>query len=155
MKRILVVYFSVSGKTEREAVRLAEGLGADIERIKPAVPYTKEDLDWRDKKSRSTLEMTDESSRPKIEMPEKNPQDYDIVIIGYPIWWGVEPRAIDTYLDLTDCRGKTIVPVATSGGSPIGYSVDHLRKTFSGLRFTDGLLLNLGIDFERLNGLIG
>lgn len=119
-KKILVAYFSASGVTKKAAQSLAKAAHADIYEIKPEVPYTKADLDWMDKKSRSTLEMNDLSARPAIADKITNMEQYDVVFVGFPIWWYVAPRIIDTFLESYDFSGKTIIPFATSGGSGMG-----------------------------------
>ena len=123
----LVAYFSASGVTKEAAKRVAEAAGADLFEIKPAQPYTHADLDWTDKKSRSTIEMNDKTARPAI--AEKLPEmaDYDVVFVGFPIWWYVAPRIIETFLESYDFAGKTIIPFATSGGSGMGRTVDELK----------------------------
>ena len=113
----LVAYFSASGVTKEAAKRVAEAAGADLFEIKPAQPYTHADLDWTDKKSRSTIEMNDKTARPAIAENLPNMADYDVVFIGFPIWWYVAPRIIETFLESYDFAGKTVVPFATSGGN--------------------------------------
>lgn len=144
--KALVSYFSASGETRQVAAKLKEILSSDLEEIIPKVLYTDFDLDWRSKHSRSTIEMGDESSRPGILPNRMNPENYDVLFIGYPIWWGVEPRVIDTYLDKYDLGKIKIVPFATSGGSPISGSVEHLRKLYPSADIEDGILLNFGVD---------
>lgn len=113
----LVAYFSASGVTEKTAERLAKAINADLFEIKPAVPYTEADLDWRDDKSRSTVEMKNPDFRPEIAKKLGNMSDYDEIFIGFPIWWYVAPTIIDTFVESYDFSGKTLVPFATSGGS--------------------------------------
>ena len=113
----LVAYFSASGVTKAAAERLAKAAGADLFEIKPAVPYTRADLDWMNKKSRSSVEMNNPDSRPEIEARLSNMEDYDTVFLGFPIWWYVAPTIINTFLESYDFAGKTIRPFATSGGS--------------------------------------
>ena len=128
MSKKLVAYFSASGTTKRAAEYLAKAEGADLFEIKPAVPYTSADLNWMDKKSRSSVEMSDPSSRPEIAGKLANMADYDMVFIGFPIWWYVAPRIIDTFVESYDFSGKILVPFATSGGSGMGKTVDELKK---------------------------
>lgn len=116
MSRILVAYFSATGTTARAARGIAEALGADMYEIEPAQPYTSADLDWHDRKSRSSVEMDDETCRPAISGAACDVSAYDAVFVGFPVWWYVEPRIIDTFLESHDFSGKTIVPFATSGG---------------------------------------
>ena len=140
--KALVTYFSASGTTKRVAEKLATAIGADLFEIEAAQPYTRADLDWMNKRSRSSVEMNDESSRPAIARTVENLADYDVVFVGFPVWWYVEPRIIDTFLEAHDFSGKTIVPFATSGGSPVEPSVDALRATYPDLRWEEGILLN-------------
>ncbi|MBO4297804.1 MAG: flavodoxin [Clostridia bacterium] len=120
MMKALVAYFSASGVTKKVAQRLAEAIGAPIYEIRPAVPYTPADLDWRDKQSRSTVEMQDKSSRPALADTDAPVADADTVFVGYPVWWYREPSIIDSFLGAYDFAGKKIVLFATSGGSGIG-----------------------------------
>lgn len=120
MSKILIAYFSASGVTATAAKRMAESVEADLYEIRPKQPYTSADLDWMDKNSRSTLEMNNPSCRPAIVEPVQNMEQYDTVFIGFPIWWYVEPRIIDTFLESYNFSGKTVIPFATSGGSGIG-----------------------------------
>ena len=117
MMKKLVAYFSASGVTRAAAKRVAEAAGADLFEIKPAQPYSHADLDWTDKKSRSTIEMNDKTARPAIAEKLPNMEDYGVVFVGFPIWWYVAPRIIETFLESYDFVGKTVVPFATSGGS--------------------------------------
>ncbi|MDU2694527.1 MAG: flavodoxin, partial [Intestinibacter bartlettii] len=119
----LVTYFSASGVTKKVAEKLAEAAGADLFEIKPEVAYTEADLNWMDKKSRSSIEMNDKSFRPAIAEKCNNMADYDVVYIGFPIWWYVAPTIINTFLESYDFSGKTIVLFATSGGSGFGNTV--------------------------------
>ena len=154
--KVLVSYFSASGATKDVASLLARLLDADLEEIKPTSKYSDEDLDWQDDHSRSSLEMKDENCRPAIEKPVRDLSTYDIVFVGYPIWWYVETRIVDTYLDCFDLEGKRIIPFATSGSSSIRQSVQHLRNLYSKANIEEGFLLNHGIDEkkirERING---
>ena len=120
MGKTLVAYFSASGVTEKKAQILAQVTGGDLFEIEPAVPYTSADLNWMDKKSRSTLEMNDPSSRPEIAKKVADMDAYDTVYVGFPIWWYVEPSIINTFLESYDFSGKTVVPFCTSGGSGTG-----------------------------------
>jgi len=131
MSKKLVAYFSVSGVTAALAKTLAEAAGADLYEIKPEAPYTKEDLDWNGKQSRSTIEMQDPSSRPAIADKDANIAAYDVVLVGFPIWWYVAPTIINTFLESYDFSGKTIVPFATSGGSGFGETIKKLRPSVS------------------------
>ena len=142
MSKKLVAYFSASGTTKEAAERLAKAAGADLFEIKPAIPYTSADLNWMDKKSRSSVEMNDPDSRPEIAETMPNMADYDTVFIGFPIWWYVAPHIIHTFLESYDFSGKTLVPFATSGGSGMGKTVDELRKLCPSADWKAGKLVN-------------
>ena len=138
----LVAYFSASGVTGQTAKRLANAVNADLFEIKPAVPYTRADLDWTNKKSRSTVEMSDPDSRPEIAERCANMDDYDTVYIGFPIWWYVAPTVIDTFLESYDFTGKTLIPFATSGGSGMGKTLDVLKKVCPNADWRAGGIVN-------------
>ncbi|HIR26872.1 MAG TPA: NAD(P)H-dependent oxidoreductase [Candidatus Choladousia intestinigallinarum] len=138
----LVAYFSCSGVTEEVAENLASAAGADLFKIQPAIPYTRKDLDWMDKKSRSTLEMKDPAARPDIAGRAANMKEYDVIFVGFPIWWYTAPRIIQTFLESYDFKGKTIVPFATSGGSGLGDTAKSLQTSCPGARILEGRLLN-------------
>lgn len=143
MSRKLVTYFSVSGVTADVAKKLAEVAGADLYEIKPKVPYTEADLNWNDENSRSTIEMKDITSRPGIADKNADIADYDVVFVGFPIWWYVAPTIINTFLESYNFVGKTIVPFATSGGSGFGKSADMLIPSVSHLAdWKEGKMLN-------------
>ena len=143
----LVAYFSASGVTKSVAERIAAAAGADLYEIRPAVPYTREDLNWMDKKSRSTLEMNDPGSRPEIAEPVKDMEQYQTIWVGFPVWWYLEPRIVDTFLESYDFSGKTLIPFATSGGSGIGKAQKSLEEYCPSAEWREGKLLNGG-DFE-------
>ena len=128
MSKVLVAYFSASGVTKKVAAEVAKAEQAELFEILPEVPYSAKALDWRDKQSRSTLEMQDPSCRPSIAGQVENMAQYDVVFIGFPIWWGREPSVIDTFLDAHDFTGKTIVPFCTSGGSGIGETAKRMQE---------------------------
>ena len=115
-KKILVAYFSASGVTARAAKEIAASVGGDLYEIVPAEPYTAADLDWTDRQSRSTVEMNDPASRPAVGSAPVDMGGYGVVFIGFPVWWYVEPRIVDTFLESYDFAGKTLIPFATSGG---------------------------------------
>ena len=142
MANALVAYFSASGTTARVAVDMAEAIGADLFEIAPEEPYSAADLDWRDKTSRSTIEMNDEASRPAIAGTVADMARYDVVFVGFPVWWYVEPRIIDTFLEAYDFAGKTIVPFATSGGSGLGKAPQRMQQLAPGATVDAGKLLN-------------
>ena len=116
MKKVLVAYFSASGVTRAAAEALAAAAQADLFEIRPETPYTAADLDWRNKQSRSTLEMQDVTCRPALAADEVDVSAYDAVFIGFPIWWGREPSVIDTFIEAHDFAGKCVIPFCTSGG---------------------------------------
>ena len=149
MSKKLVAYFSASGTTKTAAERLAKAAGADLFEIRPAIPYTSADLNWMDKKSRSSVEMNDPDSRPEIAETMPNMADYDTVFIGFPIWWYVAPHIIHTFLESYDFSGKTLVPFATSGGSGMGRTVDELRKLFPNADWKTGKVVN-GVSDQAL-----
>ena len=138
----LVAYFSASGVTKTAAERLAKVADADLFEIKPAVPYTHADLDWTNKKSRSSVEMNDRNSRPEIAETLSNMEDYDTVFIGFPIWWYVAPTIINTFVESYDFSGKTIIPFATSGGSGMGKTVEVLKSLCPSANWEKGKMLN-------------
>ena len=125
----LVAYFSPTGTTAHLAQTLAEAVGADIFEIKPAVPYKPADLNWMDKRARSTVEMNDPASRPAIASQRDNMAEYDVVFVGFPIWWYVAPTIINTFLESYDFSGKTVVLFATSGGSGMGETLKKLAPS--------------------------
>ena len=138
MSRKLVAYFSATGVTAKVAEKLAEAIGADIYEIESAVPYSTADLDWTNQKSRSSVEMSDPASRPAIAVKRVNMDDYDTVFVGFPIWWYVAPHIINTFLESYDLTGKTIVPFATSGGSGMGETNEHLASSCKGAKLIEG-----------------
>lgn len=142
MSKTLIAYFSASGVTARVAKEMAEAVDADLYEIRPAQPYTDADLDWTDKRSRSSLEMNDPASRPAIAAPAVDMGQYDTVFIGFPIWWYVEPRIVDTFLESCDFSGKTLIPFATSGGSGIDRAEKSLREHCPNAVWKKGGLLN-------------
>lgn len=143
MSKKLVAYFSASGVTAAAAKALAEAAGADLYEIRPETPYTDADLNWNNKQSRSSIEMNDPASRPAIADADANIAAYDIIFVGFPIWWYVAPTIINTFLESYDFAGKVIVPFATSGGSGFGQTVDKLRPSASDAAiWKEGRLLN-------------
>lgn len=143
MRKKLVAYFSASGVTKAAAECLAKAVGADLFEIKPKIPYTRADLDWTNKKSRSSIEMSNPDSRPEIAEKLSNMDEYDTVFIGFPIWWYVAPTIINTFLESYDFSGKTIIPFATSGGSGLGKTVEILKPLCSAAtKWENGKMLN-------------
>ena len=128
MSKKLVAYFSASGSTARLAKTLATAADAEIYEIRPAVPYERKDLNWMDKKSRSTIEMQDKNCRPELADTDAPVADADVIFVGFPIWWYREPSIIDSFLDTYDFRGKTVVPFLTSGGSDLGEGQGRIEK---------------------------
>ena len=131
MSKKLVAYFSAEGTTKKVAAQVAEAAGADLYEIKPEVAYTKADLNWMDKNARSTVEMNDKAFRPALADKDAQVENYDEILIGFPIWWYVAPTIINTFLESYDFSGKTIVPFATSGGSDIADAAELLKRCCS------------------------
>ncbi|MEE3494588.1 MAG: flavodoxin [Butyrivibrio sp.] len=150
MSDVLVAYFSASGVTAGVAERLAESVGADLFEIKPEAPYTKADLNWQDKKSRSSVEMDDPSSRPSIANHVENMDAYNYVFVGFPVWWYREPSIIDTFMEAYDFSGKTVIPFATSGSSQIGKSGANMQKLAPGAKVLEGKRFDSGESAENL-----
>lgn len=138
MSKKLVAYFSASGVTAKLAKRLADAVDADIFEIKPEKPYTTADLDWTNKKSRSSVEMSDKSFRPAVAEKLDNIADYDTIYVGFPIWWYVAPTIINTFLEQYDLTGKTIIPFATSGSSRMGKTNSELAPSCKGAILKEG-----------------
>ena len=142
MSKVLVTYFSASGVTAKTANKLAKEVDGDLFEIEPKEKYTSADLNWMDKKSRSSVEMNDPASRPEIAKQVENMDMYDTVLLGFPIGWYVEPKIIDTFLDSYDFAGKTVIPFATSGGSGIENVEKNLQKEYPNINWGKGKLLN-------------
>ena len=138
MSKALVAYFSASGVTAKMAGRLAEGIGADLFEIVPETLYSKADLNWMNKKSRSSVEMNDRNCRPAISSKVENMAQYDVVFVGFPVWWYREPSIIDTFMEAYDFSGKTVVPFATSGMSGIGDSGMNMQALAKGAKVLPG-----------------
>lgn len=141
-EKILVAYFSATGTTARAAEKLADVTGGELYAITPAKPYTSADLGWHDKQSRSSVEMNNAKVRPSIKSKKENIADYDVLFIGYPIWWNLAPRIVNTFIESHDLKGKTVIPFATSGGNSIENSVVVLKKSYPSLNWKEGRLLN-------------
>lgn len=151
MSKKLVTYFSASGVTKKAAETLAEAAGADLYEIKPAIPYTQSDLNWSDKKSRSSVEMKDPASRPELGDKNADVKNYDVIFIGFPIWWYVAPHLINTFLEAYDFSDKTIVLFATSGGSGFGKTVKNLKGSVAeSTIIKEGKLLNGKLSKDEL-----
>ena len=136
--KILVAYFSATGTTAGVAEKLASAINADLFEIKPVRPYTDADLDWRNKQSRSSVEMNDMNSRPEIASKVEDMKKYNVVFVGFPIWWYREPSIIDTFMESNDFAGKTVVPFATSGSSGMGKSGELMQKLAPKAKVLDG-----------------
>ena len=150
MTKALVAYFSASGVTAGVAEKLAKAVEADLYEIAPEVPYTKADLNWMNKKSRSSVEMNDRSSRPAIGTAVDNMDQYDTVFVGFPVWWYREPSIIDTFMESYDFAGKTIIPFATSGGSGLGDSYKNLQALAPGAKVINGERFPASASEEKL-----
>ena len=143
MSKKLIAYFSATGRTAKVAKLLAEVLGADIFEIQPKAPYTKADLNWLNKKSRSSVEMNNKTFRPEIAESNVQIAEYDVIFLGFPIWWYVAPTIINTFLESSDFSGKKIILFATSGGSKFGKTVEELKVSVSAdTEIIEGKLLN-------------
>ena len=141
-KKVLVVYFSATGTTRQVAKQIAKTADADICEIAPANPYSSADLDWTNKQSRSSVEMNNPKARPEIKAVTVDVSEYDYIFLGYPIWWDLAPRAVNTFIETTNLAGKTVIPFATSGGSSIGNSVAVLKQSYPNIKWQSGKLLN-------------
>lgn len=142
MKKVLVAYFSASGVTGKAAEKIASAANGDLFEIEPQVSYTSADLNWMDKKSRSSIEMSDKAFRPAIVKKELNPLEYDNIFLGFPIWWYVAPTIINTFLESYDFFGKKITLFVTSGGSGFGNTVRELEPSAPGAQIVEGRILN-------------
>ena len=138
MSNILVTYFSASGVTKVEAERISKIVNSDLFEIEPKEEYTKEDLDWRNKQSRSSVEMQNRSSRPEIKENNLDISNYDTILIGFPIWWGVAPTVVNTFIESKDFSGKILIPFCTSGGSGMLYCENDLKKTYPEYNWKEG-----------------
>lgn len=150
MSSKLVAYFSATGVTGEVAKTLAESIGADLFEIKAKTPYTQADLNWMDQNARSTIEMSDPASRPEMAEGLGNMDQYGTIFVGFPIWWYVAPTIINTFLESCDLTGKTVVPFATSGGSGMGKTNQHLAPSCEGARLLDGKVFKRGVGQKEL-----
>ncbi|HZW48836.1 MAG TPA: flavodoxin [Bacillota bacterium] len=150
MNRKLVVYFSAGGVTKKTAENLSKAIGADLFEIKPEVPYTPKDLNWRDKTARSTIEMHDLNFRPAITGECEKIAEFDVIFVGFPIWWYIAPTIINTFLEKYDLSGKTIVPFATSGGSGMGETNKKLQPSCPNSKLLEGKILNRASEAELI-----
>ena len=142
--KTLVAYFSATGTTAKAARSIADITGGELFEIAPQNLYTDADLDWNDKQSRSSVEMNNAQSRPALKAKKADIAGYDVVFIGYPIWWNFAPRIINTFIESHDLKGKVIIPFATSGGSSISNSISELKKSYPNLNWKEGKLLKIG-----------
>lgn len=149
MGKKLVAYFSASGTTKKTAQLIAKATGADLYEITPKVAYTEADLNWMDKKSRSSVEMNDKKFRPEVEDKDAHIAEYDEIILGFPIWWYVAPTIVNTFLEKYDFSGKKIVLFATSGGSEFGNTVKELQPSAPNAEFVEGKVLNNKQEVEK------
>ena len=152
MGKKLVAYFSASGTTKKPAQLIAKATGADLYEITPKVAYTEADLNWMDKKSRSSVEMNDKKFRPEVEDKDAHIAEYDEIILGFPIWWYVAPTIVNTFLEKYDFSGKKIVLFATSGGSGFGNTVKELQPSAPNAEFVEGKILNSKHEIEKFVG---
>ena len=150
MSKTLVAYFSASGTTAKVAKKMAEAIGADLFEIKPETPYTGADLNWQNKNSRSSVEMNDRSSRPAIAVKVADMPQYDVVFVGFPVWWYREPSIIDTFMESYDFAGKTVIPFATSGGSGLGASAANMQNLAKGAKVVGGKRFSGNASSEEL-----
>ncbi len=150
-KKVLVAYFSATGTTKQVAQNLATAINADIYEINPKVPYTSADLDWTNKKSRSTIEMNDHNSRPEMVNDNFSTDNYDTIFLGFPIWWYIAPTIVNTFLEAHDFTNKKIILFATSGGSGFGKTIENLKKSVSSsTEIKEGKLFNNNPTTEEL-----
>lgn len=150
MSKVLVAYFSASGVTAKLAERLARAIGADLHEIQPEVPYTEADLNWMDKKSRSSVEMNDKSFRPAVANKVENMERYQVIFTAFPIWWYVAPTIVNSFLEQYDLSGKTIIPLATSGSSGMGNTNKELSGSCQGSDLKEGKRFPADASVEEL-----
>ena len=152
MKKVLVAYFSASGVTKKVAEKIAAAVNGDLFQIEPAIAYSEEDLNWMNKNSRSSIEMSDKDFRPAMIKTELNLSEYDSILLGFPIWWYVAPTIINTFLESYDFSGKKITLFATSGGSGFGNTVQELRNSAPDAHIVEGKIMNMASaeDIQKL-----
>lgn len=153
MNKTIICYFSATGTTKKIALELSDILNANTFEIEPVSIYTSEDLDWNDKESRTTKEANDESIRPEIKNKLENINDYNNVIIGFPVWWYKEPSIIDTFIEENNLEGKNVYVYVTSGGSTFAGSLKHMKEKYPNINFISGKTLN-NINEEEIKGWI-
>lgn len=142
MNKSVICYFSATGTTKRVAEELSKIINVDLFEIEPVQKYTSEDLDWTNKKSRSTIEMEDENFRPEVKNKLENINDYKNIIIGFPVWWYKEPTIIDTFIEENNLRNKNVYVYVTSGGSTVAESLKHMKEKYPNINFVSGKTLN-------------
>lgn len=142
MNKNLICYFSATGTTKNVAVEIQKIIGGDLFEIEPVIKYTSADLNWNDKTSRSSVEMDDENSRPEVKNKVDNINEYNNVILGFPVWWYKEPTIIDTFIEENDLSNKNIYVFVTSGGSTVAGSLKHLKDKYTNINFISGKTLN-------------
>ena len=152
MSKVLVTYFSASGVTKNVAEKIASIINGDLFEIEPKEKYTDADLDWTNKQSRSSLEMKNKSFRPEIKENSLDISKYDIILIGFPIWWGVAPTVVNTFIESKNLEGKILIPFCTSGGSGMSYAENDLRKTYPNYNWKEGKRLTGKENAEDLRG---
>ena len=150
MANKLVAYFSATGTTARAAKELARKADADLVEIRPTRPYSAADLNWNDKDSRSSREMEEHNMRPSIKPLVRNPEDYDVIYLGFPIWWYRAPKIVRTFLETNNLSGKTIVVWATSGGSTLGSTTTSLQRSAPGATFVEGGMASNSRSIEKI-----
>lgn len=153
MSKKLVAYFSASGNTARLAKDLAKAAEADLYEIRPAVPYTSADLNWQNKQSRSSVEMSDHSSRPELADKSADIAAYDTIYVGFPVWWYIAPTIINSFLESYDFSGKKIILFATSGGSGFGKAVQNLKSSAPDAEIIEGRVNPSAKDIEKLSAM--
>lgn len=146
MNKILICYFSATGTTKNAAEQISLATNVELFEIEPVEKYTNKDLDWNDKNSRTTLEMKNENCRPKIVKKIENINNYDKIVIGFPVWWYREPSIIDTFIEENNLKEKSIYIFVTSGGSTVNDSLESLKKHYKDLNFISGKTLNYNIE---------
>lgn len=155
MEKMIICYFSASGTTKTAAEKLSSITNSNLFEIEPVDEYSEKDLDWQDKNSRSSIEMSDVTSRPEMKDKLENIEDYTKVLIGYPIWWDLAPRIINTFIEHTNLNNKKVYLFATSGGSGIEGSVTDLRRTYPNINFVRGKRLNETITNDEILSWLG
>ena len=154
MSKILVSFFSASGLTKDVASKIANVIGGDLFEIEPVNKYTKEDLDWNNRDSRSSIEMNDPSRRPEVKNKVSNLSDYDTVLIGFPVWWDLVPRVINTFIEENNLENKKIYVFVTSGGSSVNNSFNTLKNTYSNLNFVSAKRLTSNVSENDVTSFI-